>query len=178
MPRAVRPFRTAMRARSSATGRSKSGAIRRCSGRRKPRYGMLAATVFWRRDSVLKSGTDHFSPTSRRRLSAKPVVCRNTVPNNTSIVEHVWTAVSLHVCWRPRLPDGVACQVISGSNQIVSDELERFNVERPVLDLEGWGCGSAMPTGYQLGFTKWIPNGICAAKPCRRRLARRHMPSD
>ena len=34
--------------------------IRRCSGPLEPRYGMLTARVFWRLDSVLKSGTAQF----------------------------------------------------------------------------------------------------------------------
>jgi hypothetical protein len=37
------------------------------------------------------------------------------------IVRHVWIAVSLWVCWRPRLPVGAASQIIPGSNQIVSE---------------------------------------------------------
>ena len=51
--------------------------------------------VFRRRDSVLKSGTDQSRPTSRNRLSTKPVVCRSALPNSTFIVRHVWIAVSL-----------------------------------------------------------------------------------
>jgi hypothetical protein len=83
--------------------------------------GRFTASVFWRRDSVLKSGTVQFRPTSRSRLSTKPVVWRNAMPKSTFIVRHVWTAASLQVCWRPRRPVGAASQFISGSNQIVSE---------------------------------------------------------
>ena len=44
---------------------------------------MFTAKVFWRRDSVLKSGTVQFRPTSRSRLSTNPVVCRSAMPNST-----------------------------------------------------------------------------------------------
>jgi hypothetical protein len=56
---------------------------------------MLTARDFWRRLSVLKSGTVQFSPTKRNRLSTKPVVCRNAMPNRTFIERHVWMAASL-----------------------------------------------------------------------------------
>jgi len=70
---------------------------------------------------VLKSGTVQSRPTRRSRLSTKPVVCRNAMPNSTFIERHVWIAASLKVCWRPRLPVGAAFQFISGANQIVSE---------------------------------------------------------
>ncbi|KAA8604800.1 hypothetical protein AL036_21295, partial [Salipiger aestuarii] len=41
--------------------------IRRPSGPLEPRYGMFTASVFWRRDSVLKSGTAQFKPISLSR---------------------------------------------------------------------------------------------------------------
>jgi hypothetical protein len=69
--------------------------ISRCSGPFDPRYGMLTAKVFWRRDSVLKSGTVQSRPTSRSRLSTDPVVCRSAMPNKTFIERHVWIAASL-----------------------------------------------------------------------------------
>ena len=69
--------------------------IRRCSGPLEPRYGMLTASVFWRRDSVLKSGPAQFRPIRRKRLSRNPVVWRSAIPNRTFIVRHVWMAVSL-----------------------------------------------------------------------------------
>lgn len=53
------------------------------------RYGMFTARVFWRRDSVLKSGTAHSRPTKRNRLSTNPVVCRRAIPNNTFIERQV-----------------------------------------------------------------------------------------
>jgi|TARA_B100001063_G_C16558288_1_gene449620 hypothetical protein len=56
---------------------------------------MFTAKVFWRRDSVLKSGTVQFRPTSRSRLSTNPVVCRSAMPNSTFIERHVWIAASL-----------------------------------------------------------------------------------
>ncbi|KAA8605281.1 hypothetical protein AL036_19730, partial [Salipiger aestuarii] len=71
---------------------------------------MFTASVFWRRDSVLKSGTAQFKPISLSRLSTHPVVCPAAMPNSTFIVRHVWTAVSLQVCCRPRLPVGAACR--------------------------------------------------------------------
>jgi hypothetical protein len=70
---------------------------------------------------VLKSGTGQSSPTSFSRLSTKPVVCLSGIPNSTFIVRQVWIAASLNLCCRPRLPLGGGDQVISGSNQIVSD---------------------------------------------------------
>ena len=69
--------------------------ISRCSGPLEPRYGMFTARVFWRRDRVLKSGTAQSRPTSRSRLSTKPVVCRSAMPNSTFIERHVWMAASL-----------------------------------------------------------------------------------
>jgi hypothetical protein len=63
--------------------------ISRCSGPLDPRYGMLTARVFWRRDRVLKSGTVQSRPTSCSRLSTKPVVCLSAMPNRTFIERHV-----------------------------------------------------------------------------------------
>jgi len=56
---------------------------------------MFTASVFWRRDSVLKSGTVQSSPTMRNRISTKPVVCRKAMLNRTYIERQVWMAVSL-----------------------------------------------------------------------------------
>ncbi len=56
---------------------------------------MFTASVFWRRESVLKSGTAQFKPIRRNRFSTNPVVWRNAMPNRTFIVRHVWMAVSL-----------------------------------------------------------------------------------
>jgi hypothetical protein len=42
-------------------------------------------------------------------------------PNSTFIVKQVWMAASLNVRDLPLLPEGSASQLISGSNQIVSD---------------------------------------------------------
>jgi hypothetical protein len=50
---------------------------------------MLTARDFWRRLSVLKSGTVQFRPTSRNRLSTNPVVCRSAMPKRTFIVRQV-----------------------------------------------------------------------------------------
>ena len=50
---------------------------------------MFTAKVFWRRDSVLKSGTAQSKPTSFSRLSTKPVVYRSAMPNSTFIERHV-----------------------------------------------------------------------------------------
>ncbi len=69
--------------------------ISRCKGPFEPRYGMFTAKVFWRRDSVLKSGTAQSKPISFSRLLTNPVVCRSAMPNKTFIVRHVWMAVSL-----------------------------------------------------------------------------------
>jgi len=46
---------------------------------------MFTASIFRRRDSVLKSGTDQPSPTKRNKLSMNPVVCRSAMPNNSFI---------------------------------------------------------------------------------------------
>jgi hypothetical protein len=56
-----------------------------------------------------------------RRLSTKPVVCRSAIPNSTFIVRQVWIAESLNIRDLPLLPEGMASQFISGSNQIFSD---------------------------------------------------------
>lgn len=56
---------------------------------------MLTFKVFWRRLSVLKSGTAQSKPINRSRLSTKPVVCLSAMPNNTFIVRQVSMAVSL-----------------------------------------------------------------------------------
>lgn len=56
---------------------------------------MFTASVLWRRESVLKSGTAQFKPIKRNRLSTNPVVCQSAIPNSTFIVRHVWMAVSL-----------------------------------------------------------------------------------
>ena len=69
--------------------------ISRCSGPCAPRCGMFTASVFWRRLSVLKSGTSQSRPMRRSRLSIKPVVCRSAMPKRTFIVRQVWTAASL-----------------------------------------------------------------------------------
>ncbi|GGH50818.1 hypothetical protein GCM10011341_14060 [Frigidibacter albus] len=44
---------------------------------------------------LIATGTDQSRPTSRSRLSTKPVVCRSGKPNRTFIVRRVWMAVSL-----------------------------------------------------------------------------------
>jgi len=56
---------------------------------------MFTARDFWRRESVLKSGTDQSNPLMRRRLSTKPVVCLSAMPNSTFIVRQVLIAASL-----------------------------------------------------------------------------------
>ncbi len=56
-----------------------------CSGPLDPRYGVFAARVFWRRDSVLKSGTVQSRPTSRNKLSTKPAVWRKAMPNSLGL---------------------------------------------------------------------------------------------
>jgi hypothetical protein len=85
------------------------------------RYGMITASVLWRRQMVLKSGTTQSSPVSRSRLSTKPVIWRSAIPKSTFLVRHAWMAASLNVRDLPLLPEGSASQFISGSNQIVSD---------------------------------------------------------
>ena len=111
-----------------------SMSISRCSGPFVPRYGMLTASVLWRRQMVLKSGTTQSRPVSRKRLSTKPPrhghsdqwrfhgsICRSAIPNSTFMVRHVWIAASLNVCDLPLLPEGLAAQFISGSNQPYGD---------------------------------------------------------
>jgi hypothetical protein len=61
------------------------------------------------------------SPTSRKRLSTKPAVCRSGMPKMTFNVRQVWIAASLKRCCRPCFPLGRGVQIISGSNQIDSD---------------------------------------------------------
>ncbi|PIL20898.1 hypothetical protein P775_06965 [Puniceibacterium antarcticum] len=56
----------------------------------------------------------------RTSLSTKAAVWRNAMPKITLIFRHFWTAASLKVCWRSRLPVGAASQHISGSNQILN----------------------------------------------------------
>jgi hypothetical protein len=56
---------------------------------------MFAFRVFWRRDSVLKSGTAQSRPIRHNRLSTNPVVCRSAMPKRTFIVRQVWIAASL-----------------------------------------------------------------------------------
>lgn len=92
----------------------------RCSGPFVPRYGMMTASVLWRRQMVLKSGTFQSRPVNRKGLSTKPVVGRSAISNSTFMVKHVWIAASLKVRDLPLLPVGLASQSISGSNQIVS----------------------------------------------------------
>ncbi len=60
-----------------------------------PRYGMVTAKVFWRRDSVLKPGTVQFRPTSCSRLATNPVVYRSAMPNSAFTERHVCMAASL-----------------------------------------------------------------------------------
>jgi hypothetical protein len=70
---------------------------------------------------VLKSGTTQSSPVSRSRLSTKPVVWRSAIPKSTFMIKQVWISASLKVRDLHLLPEGLASQSISGSNQIVSD---------------------------------------------------------
>jgi len=69
--------------------------IRRCSGPLEPRYEMFTASGFWRRDSVLKSGTAQSKPIRRKGLSTNPVVYLNAMPNSTFMERHVWMATLL-----------------------------------------------------------------------------------
>ena len=87
----------------------------------------MTCSVFWRRLSVLKSGTAQSRPISRNRLATNPVVCLSAMPNSTFILRQVWMALSLQVCWRPRLPVAAASQIMAGSNQIVN-EPQRLSV--------------------------------------------------
>ena len=69
--------------------------VAECNGPLEPRYGILTAIAFWRRDNVMKSGTVQSRPTSRSRLSMNPVVCRSAIPNSTFIERQVCMAASL-----------------------------------------------------------------------------------
>jgi hypothetical protein len=91
---------------------------------------MVRARVFWRRLSLLKSDAAQTKPTSRRRLSTKPVICLRAVPNATCafpkrpppfIVRHVWTArLSFFGC-RLGMPVGGGTHTMSGSILIVRE---------------------------------------------------------
>jgi hypothetical protein len=59
--------------------------VSRCNGPLEPRQEMLTAKDFRRRDSALKSGAVQPRPTSRNRLSTKPVLWRRAMPNGTFI---------------------------------------------------------------------------------------------
>ncbi|AHD02878.1 hypothetical protein METH_04130 [Leisingera methylohalidivorans DSM 14336] len=95
-----------------------------CSGGIWPvplRYGRLTFRVFRRRHHLQQSGTAQSSPTSGRRLSANPAVCRSGMPNMAFNARQVWIAASLKRCCLPRLPLGGGVQIISGSNPIARD---------------------------------------------------------
>ena len=85
------------------------------------RYGMATFRPFWRRYTVLKSGTDKSSPARFNGLFISPVVCRNGSPNKAVNIRQVWIAASLNVARRPRFPLGSANQTVLGSNQICSE---------------------------------------------------------
>ncbi len=130
--------------------------INRFKGPVLQRYGRLTFSVFWRRHSVLKSGTTQSSPTSRNRLCTKPVVCRNGIPNSTLKVTQVWIAASLKQHWRPRFPVGGGAHSNSGSNQIDSDPrcFSAVLYEDQFLVLYFVGDQLLMPLSYHAGFTQ------------------------
>jgi hypothetical protein len=59
-------------------------------------------------------------------LSIEPVVYLRAIQISTFIVKQVWIAASLNVRDLPVLPEGLASNFISGSNQIFNDP-QHFN---------------------------------------------------
>jgi hypothetical protein len=67
---------------------------------------MLTFKVFWRRNSVPKSGTARFKPISRNSPSTDPVVCPSALPNGNFAAGPVWMAASPWTGCRQRVPAG------------------------------------------------------------------------
>jgi len=79
---------------------------------------IVTERCFWRRLTVLKSGTCQSRPASLSRLCAMPIAWRKARLNKPLIVKQNWIAASLYFRRRPRLPLALPCQHMALSNQI------------------------------------------------------------
>ena len=89
--------------------------IRRRNGPLEPPNGILTASVFWRRNSVLKSSTIQFKPISQSRLSTNQVVWQNATcrpalsSRSTSILRRRYRSTGGDTClsaWRLSQSEG------------------------------------------------------------------------
>lgn len=81
----------------------------------------MTLNLFWRRQTVLKSGTFQTRPARLNRLSTIPRLWRKARPNRHLMLRQNWIAASESVGWRPRLPVAGAFHCISVSSQTDSE---------------------------------------------------------
>lgn len=120
---------------------------------------MKTLRLFWRRQSVLESGTLQSRPIRRSRLSMKPVVCLSAMPNSTCIVRKVCSRrrcnwVAYRAGPRARPPN-------------LSRGQTRLSAARDASTLRcrparSWSCrsrvGLLMQPSYHAGLTRGIPS--------------------
>ena len=118
---------------------------------------MFTAKVFWRRDSVLKSGTVQFRPTSRSRLSTNPPrhghsdqwrfhgsICRSAMPNSFHREARLDSGIAVGLlAATPACRRGIPAHLGVKPDRQRAPALECFIVGWPVPGLVGRGYGSA-----------------------------------
>ncbi|MFC3530553.1 hypothetical protein ACFOMH_20550 [Paracoccus mangrovi] len=125
---------------------------------------MFTAKVFWRRDSVLKSGTVQFRPTSRSRLSTNPPrhghsdqwrfhgsICRSAMGSSTADIVATIRALD-HACGHLTGIDDLVALVLSVEDACDSTMLDhnaRLFAQRDGEVREEFGL--PLPSFYVLG---------------------------
>lgn len=90
---------------------------------------MFTFNVFWRRLSVLTSGTSQSRPIRQEALAKPGCLSKRHAEQHLHRQARVTAASPCAGC-RPRLPVGAASHIMAGLNQIVStNPLERVNRE-------------------------------------------------
>lgn len=100
---------------------------RAAPGLKRSATGMRTCRSFWRRESVLKSGTVQSSPARRNMLSTIPVACRSARPKRHLMVRPNCMAASKKVDCRPRLS-------VAGANQFMPLSSQRRSCSRCLRD--------------------------------------------
>ena len=119
-------------------------------------YGMFRTSVFWRCDSVLKSGTAQFKPIRRNRLCYKP----GRLPQRHA-EQHLHGKAYLNGCVAVGLLATTPTRWcdLTDHLRIKPDcqrtmALERFVIGPPVSGHVGWGGGLFMHPSDTAGFTR------------------------
>ena len=157
---------------------------------------MFTAKVFWRRDSVLKSGTVQFRPTSRSRLSTNPPrhghsdqwrfhgsICRSAMPNSFHREARLDSGIAVGLlAATPACRRSVPAHLGVEPDRQRTTALQRIVIGWPVPGPVGRGCRSAhvsqLPRWiHEMNPTRDLCNrAIQTARATRRRNARIQNP--